>query len=144
MTSLEERFHAKYQVVEPGGCWIWMAALTGGYGRFTVGRNLERAHRVSWKLHKGPIPEGLLVLHHCDIRSCVNPDHLFIGTPMDNTQDMWRKGRGRGPTKLTDDDVRAIRNFAGTLKHYEIADLFGVSKSYISYIVNHTKRGDVQ
>jgi len=75
-----------------------------------------RAHRVSWEIHRGPIPEGACVLHQCDNRSCVNPGHLFLGTYSDNARDMHRKGRAvihRGEdcaaSKLTEADVRKIR-----------------------------------
>jgi len=75
------------------GCWLYMGALfDSGYGAFKTPLG-NRAHRVSWILHNGPIPASLLVLHHCDIRNCVNPEHLFLGTHADNHRDMDEKGR---------------------------------------------------
>jgi hypothetical protein len=84
------------------GCWIWMGRMSsrqGLYGR-PGGYAGGYAHRLSWTLHKGPIPRGLLVLHKCDTPSCVNPDHLFIGTHLDNTRDRVSKGRGRSKTTI--------------------------------------------
>lgn len=88
-----ERFWAKVQVGP--GCWPWTASLhTAGYGQFTVGRKPRRAHRVSYELHNGPIPPGVLVLHSCDNRLCVNPTHLHLGNQALNAQECWGRGRG--------------------------------------------------
>jgi hypothetical protein len=76
--------------------------ISGAYGKKTM-----YAHRISWLIHKGPIPEGLLVRHTCDVGLCVNPAHLEIGTQADNMADMYR--RGRSSSKFTDDEVRLIR-----------------------------------
>ena len=75
-------------------CWIWTGKVWGRYGYLYSRQHSEvSAHRVSYKIHHGPIPEGLWVLHRCDTPLCVNPDHLFTGTAMDNTHDMMAKGR---------------------------------------------------
>lgn len=93
---LQERFEEKYIPVPEAGCWLWTAAVdTYGYGRIGFGDGLISAHRVSWALYRGEIPNGLCVLHACDVPSCVNPDHLFLGTHSDNSKDCFNKGRSK-------------------------------------------------
>ena len=87
------------------GCWAWLAALSStGYGATSPKRRARfggegTAHRLSWKAFKGDIPQGQHVLHHCDVRCCVNPDHLFLGTNADNIRDSMAKGRRKGITR---------------------------------------------
>lgn len=85
--------------VTESGCWIWTGAIQGkGYGYTRFEFRAYKAHRLSWLAHRGAIPAGQLVLHRCDVRSCVNPDHLFLGTHADNMRDMRAKGRTyKGP-----------------------------------------------
>jgi hypothetical protein len=161
---LYEKFEEKVMPEPNSGCWLWMGAATsGGYGSMTLGASSILAHRLSWLLYVGgPIPDGLWVLHRCDNRICVNPQHLFLGTPRDNTQDMLRKGRQniaalahknrrRGDNhpsrymrerlkrgaehhsaKVTEDDVRTIRGSAAS--GVEMARRFGVTPVTISRI----------
>lgn len=90
-----ERFMSRV-AVDPDGCWLWTGlADQHGYGRIHFEGRVTRAHRVSWMIHEGPIPEGQKVLHRCDTPACVRPDHLFLGTQADNMADMNAKGRGR-------------------------------------------------
>jgi hypothetical protein len=76
-------------------CWLWAGPTfrSSGYGRFNINREHLAAHRVAWELTNGPIPAGLFACHHCDVRQCVRPDHLFLGTQADNVRDMFVKGR---------------------------------------------------
>jgi hypothetical protein len=78
----------------PGGCWVWTGGqFTNGYGGMTVDGKALHVHRLSWELSRGPIPQEMCVLHKCDVRLCVNPDHLFTGTQGDNIADKVLKGR---------------------------------------------------
>lgn len=135
------RFLSKIQHDEKG-CWIWADHLaSNGYGSFRVGLKTIGAHRVAWVLYKGVIPDGLFVLHKCDVKSCVNPDHLFLGTQADNIKDMINKNRhphglSHGNTKLTTDQVKYIR--ASSLSLLTLARKLGVSKKTILQ-VKHRK-----
>lgn len=115
-----ERFWEKVNLLTPTRCLEWKYKIRrDGYAQFKMrsGKHIL-AHRKAWELHNGDIPDGALILHTCDNRKCVNPEHLFIGSQKDNVDDMCRKGRhgktgavgeGNGWAKLTRDDVIAIR-----------------------------------
>lgn len=82
--------------IPESGCWIWLKQANihgGGYGRISINNKVEKAHRVSYRIFIGEIPDKLFVCHHCDTPSCINPYHLFIGTNLDNQKDMHKKGR---------------------------------------------------
>lgn len=154
-----ERFWPK--VARGDGCWEWTGHKLEGYGRITEGGDNGKdlaAHRVSWEIHCGPIPDGLCVCHHCDNPSCVRPDHLFLGTPQDNARDMASKGRAplqrhphlyrgtaKGGCKLTEDAVREIRKLGETdMTQRAIARQFGVAPPVICTILKRTAWAHVE
>lgn len=90
----EQRFWECVTKGDPSECWVWKGKISkGGYGYFYAQSKLFRAHRFSYEFHIAPIPEGLLICHHCDNRPCCNPNHLFVGTHADNNWDRIAKGR---------------------------------------------------
>lgn len=134
--SIDVRFHEKY-VVNANGCWIWNASFDSrGYGKIAIGKGKsDRAHRISWSLHKAPLQSGECVLHKCDTPACVNPDHLFIGDRRDNNIDKAKKARAL--KKLSPGDHEKIRSAEGT--HAEIAKTFCISRSMVTHIKNGTQ-----
>lgn len=132
-----ERFYAKTQP-GIGDCLQWVGTLDqDGYGRIMINYQLWLAHRLSYELHNGPIPEGHLVRHTCDNPACVNPKHLLTGTTQDNVDDKMQRGRfkmhERHPmAKLTWDDVHSIRQDIRSLG--VLSKVYGVTKANISSI----------
>ena len=138
-----DRFWAKVDVKGKNDCWLWKAnSLPAGYGTLSLSGKKILAHRFSWQLAYGKIPDGLCVLHHCDNPPCVNPNHLFIGSPADNVQDMIEKGRDpiqkgelNPKSKLKDEDIPKIKEILSQgFYQKEIASLFGVSSTTINGI----------
>lgn len=140
------------------GCWEWKAGKDGaGYGAFKVGKRQYRAHRFSWEMSNGPIPDGLFVCHKCDNPGCVNPDHLFLGTPADNIADRddkhrqasgdrsgphkyperMARGEQNGNVKLDSEKVIAIRGryASGLISLPKLAAEYGVGFAAIHKIV---------
>lgn len=121
-------------------CWLFLGVLVRGYGRVRVGTGVIGAHRFMWERANGSIPDGLCVLHRCDVPACVNPDHLWLGTNADNMADCVAKGRQargerHGRSKLTEADVRAIRAAVARGEfHGRIAARFGVGNQLVSRI----------
>lgn len=133
--NLKEKLKA-YSKVSPSGCWEWQRSKDArGYGKCNVGGGKwERAHRVSYKVFNGNIPDGMIVRHTCDNTSCCNPEHLIIGTMADNMRDCVERGRRpRGSnhhmTKLTEEQVDVIRN--STEKAKVLAETYGVHVNHI-------------
>lgn len=146
-------FHPLIMPEPTSGCWLWLGATNGssGYGLISVGKRKSMAHRVVFQQHCGPVPDDVLVCHRCDNPACVNPQHLFSGTPHDNMQDKVRKGRqsagerhatimkavvqrgeGHCRAKLTEEQVRKIRT--SSLNNSELARQMGVSGVMVSLI----------
>jgi hypothetical protein len=146
--SVTERFEERYIPEPNSGCWLWLGWLDPkGYGRFWDNGRSDRAHRFSYRRDRGAeIPDGIYVCHRCDNPTCVNPEHLFLGTPQENQQDSIAKGRhvtvkegvdyARGVrqrnAKLADADVIEIRK--RTLTRREAAAKYGVSVNTIRMI----------
>lgn len=154
-TDIKEMFHARVSMRNPtsDGCWIWVGAkhVQFGYGVLKFGGRAGKlllAHRVSYEIYMGPIPDGCCVLHKCDNPPCVNPEHLFLGTRADNSADKVSKGRqsftpgqkgAESPNaKLTDADVLHIRSVYSprTVSADSLAREFGVSKRAILRIIH--------
>jgi hypothetical protein len=126
--TLEERFNS--YVKRGPDCWEWVGFRNPkGYGVFRTLPKATLAHRFAYTVVKGEILPGLYVLHHCDNRACVNPDHLWLGTKAENNADMHAKGRGGAPRILNEDQVRQIR--ASTDSDRLTAERFGVSAANI-------------
>jgi hypothetical protein len=170
--TVEERFWAKVDKRGPDECWPWAAGRNAkGYGYFHIGGERARsvversAHRASWVLARGPIPDGLYVLHRCDNPPCVNPAHLFLGTHLDNIQDMKAKGRAargersaarlhperraRGEkasgAKITEAQVRAIRReHAAGATARAIAPRYGLHETSVGQIVRRQSWAHVE
>ena len=139
--SIRERLELSSIPVPESGCWIWLkyCMANNGYGIMRIAHKSVLAHRASWIAHFGEIPDGKMVLHRCDIRPCVNPDHLFLGNHKINYDDMVAKGRRNrrdgvynGRAKLTLDDVEFIRK--SQIGQRGIVGKFGISRSAIKKI----------
>lgn len=137
LKSRRDMFLEKISTDPVTGCWNWTGATTRkkgeGYGRIRTRDGLKLSHRVSYEIHEGPIPEGKLVLHHCDNGLCNNPAHLYIGDYSDNMRDRERRGRSNASklsrefsAKLSDDEVRAIRDDSRYAS--EIAKAYGITR----------------
>ena len=138
----------KYEcfVIKKDGCWDWSGCKCApGYGQFRCGKIRIRAHRASWNLHRGEIPEGMFVCHKCDNPTCSNPEHLFLGTHLDNVRDMIKKDRHPTIGKKGENNHRAILKISqvkkikkilktGIVSLLDIAKMFNVSKGAIACI----------
>lgn len=164
MDTSVARFWQSVRIGAQTECWEWTGSReTGGYGHFRVAGKLARTHRFSWQLHFGPIPKGSLVCHHCDNPPCVRPDHLFLGTDLDNNHDMIRKGRQRKAigdangmrkrpsifagerhprAKLSDAQAAEIRRRYASGGHTQrsLAIAHGVSPAQVGHIIRGARR----
>lgn len=146
-----ERFWRHIEPDTNGGCWLWSGTLLDvGYGQFSVNRAKTSAHRFSWESLRGPIPSGMFICHRCDVRACVNPDHLFLGTQADNMRDAAHKGRvSRGDNHLNavvnETIVREIRALAEAgQKPAQIAKTYGLKRTTVGAIVRRRAWAHVQ
>jgi DNA-binding XRE family transcriptional regulator len=154
-TPLKQRFDTKYSISKETGCWNWTGAVAENrYGVLWVsdGRS-DYAHRISYVLHKGPIPPGKQICHHCDNMRCVRPDHLYAGTPKQNADDKYLRGRvpdQKGElnprAKLTAPKVKEIRSLlcAGILSQEAVGKMFGVSRGTVKNIKNGRSWGHIE
>jgi hypothetical protein len=136
-------------IPEPNsGCWLWLGTMTNsGYGMIGSGGNRKNggkpmgAHQAAWVVSRGAIPGGMQVCHHCDVKVCINPDHLYLGTPKKNMEDAaargrLRRGMERRNAKFSDDDIRDIRKRHASGETYcAIGRAFGVGHTHVRKIV---------
>ena len=143
--SIEERFWEKVGIKSDNECWEWLSGkYPNGYGQFKErSYKVVPAHRISYKIIYGNIPEEICVCHKCDNHGCVNPNHLFLGTHADNMKDSSNKGRINGENhkqhKLSLDEVKEIRKIyqSGKFSQQYIADMHGISQSVVSLIIRN-------
>jgi len=155
-----DRFWSKVEVAGVDECWEWQASTCDGYGKFSVGRGQwDRAHRVSWRLNVGHIPDDKCVLHTCDNRKCVNPKHLYLGTKKNNAEDREARDRGNhatgenngkltcpgsgsgednGRAKLNESDVSDLLHsyFVHGVKKADLARQYNLSKTNVARIIS--------
>ena len=143
--KVSKRFYNKV-IKTVSGCWEWTGKLGhNGYGVFGYKYKTYRSHRFSWKMFKGEIPEKMYVLHKCDNRKCVNPEHLFLGTQLDNMRDMWNKkrnydqcGENSHRSKFKQKDIDIIRYLdKNGIPQKKLAFMFRTREKYISNIVRY-------
>ena len=129
--TLKEQFEDKYIPEPNSGCWLWEGALSpNGYGHIRRDGKIITAHKVSYILNVGEVPDGYDVCHTCDNRMCVNPSHLWLGTRSQNLQDMLKKSRHN--RKLTYDQAQEIKS--SPMKNADLARKFNCSDTLIYYI----------
>lgn len=145
--TILEKLKSCIKVNQKTNCWEWQRPLgTNGYGHIWINKKVVTAHRAMYKEINGDIPKGMCVCHKCDNKKCINPDHFFLGTYLDNNRDMFAKGRNgtlRGSaapwSKLTESDVMNIRYKEFNEKRKVLAKKYGVSQGHISSILTYNE-----
>ena len=145
LDGLPERFTDRIHEMPYCGCHLWDGyTKPTGYGRVQWKGRMWLLHRLAWTLTHGPVPDNVCVCHRCDVRSCVNPDHLFLGTHAENMADMKSKGRAKGTrgednkmSKLTSAQVLDVRRryAGGGVTYSQLGRELGVHKTLIGYVV---------
>ncbi len=151
VSSLLSRFKSKIQKKNKNGCMLWTGWKNNdGYGKFSVGKKYKLAHRVAYELFVGKIPEGLYVLHKCDVRDCCNIEHLYLGDQFDNMHDCLkrdrfalRSGQNNGRSLLKEKDVKYIKVSLGKASGAQLAREFKVSESCIQDIKHKRSWKDI-
>lgn len=140
---LIERFESQISKTNNNGCWLWTGEIAGhGGGILRMGGQILSAYRLSYEIYKGEIPRDICVCHTCDVRACINPDHLWLGTHAENMADAARKnrmhpGEQSAQSKLLNEQVINIINFykTGNYSQQQLGEMFGVEHSIISGII---------
>ena len=138
----EERFRKGFEKRGPDECWLWNKVPNEwGYGQFrrggVQGGKMEYAHRISWEFHRGPIPKGMHALHTCDVRLCVNPNHLYLGTNQDNINDKMRRGRAKSRRLKPGEKEAVVALLKVNVARVKIVELLGVCPKTVH---RHAKR----
>ncbi len=141
---IDANFWSKVKVTGKDDCWEWMTGkFSTGYGAFKIKGQNRGAHRIAFELVNGPIPSGMMICHHCDNRSCCNPNHLFLGTHGENQKDSFKKGRRsfKGElnhgAKLTQEQVNQIRNLLQEGERGTVIALKYNVKPWTIYAIKH-------
>ena len=150
MPTPQQRLEAKFvKSNDPKGCWIWFGAQRGvGYGAIKINGRVIDAHRAAYEIYKGPVPKGALILHTCDNRACVNPDHLVIGDHSQNQRDaMNRAGvkpwRATRTTPLTSQEIAQIHSdYAGGVSERQLTRKYNVAATSLKRLLAKQKRGE--
>jgi hypothetical protein len=145
--SLADRLK-RFSKADASGCHLWISTISKrtGYAQISWKGGNRSAHRMAWVSARGPIPKGMQVCHRCDVRHCINVDHLFLGTHKDNMADKTMKGRApsgsrNGNSKLSDDQILAIRAApTGYGTGLPLAKQYGVTAAAISYVRRKSTR----